>query len=769
MDQGTESQAEDRRSGTPEARPDVSQERASGPARAHAWLTTGPLSVGLLVFWIAAASLAVLYLPSFNTTQGSLSDLTPANAPAIKTEQQSLQLFRLPALSRVAIVQRNPAGLPAAAQKQTVSAAVNVDRRTGATPAGLLGAFPIVNAPGFAPGAHESGTTAITYLFFDPTLGWAQQTQMAHAYARADLTAPGTSVVGVSGSIPARLAQENEIQSKLIYVEVATVVLVCVIVAMVFGSLIAPLVTLFAGVVAYIVALHLVASIGRRLGYVAPAELEPLVVVLLLGIVTDYVIFYLSGMRTQLQEGLPRRLAARRTTAQFTPIIVTAGLMVAASTAALLVATQRYFRDFGPGMAISVVVGMVVSVTLVPALLALFGRRLFWPRRLPAVQTAEAAALTETTPPRTSRLRRLSTHRATALFVTLVCVAALMAGGSGLRRTHLGLDFVTSLPYGSEARRAAQAAQTGFAAGILSPTEVIVRQTGLAGRTGALAALEAGIGRQPGVFAVIGPREQAADPSLAFALAQNGDAARFLVVFNADPLGSSGIARFNGLRQAMPALLSQAGLSGASALYAGDTALAQYAVHRTLVDLARIGIAVAIIDLLLLAAFLRSALAPVYLLVASVLALAASIGVTTYLFENALGGEDLTYFVPFAAAVLLVSLGSDYNVFLVGRIWEERDRRPLRRAIEVAVPRARRAISAAALALALSFSLLAVVNLGSFRELAFLLAVGVLIDSFFVRSLLVPALVALFARSQPLAVAAKSTASDNIDEERNAA
>jgi RND superfamily putative drug exporter len=170
-------------------------------------------------------------------------------------------------------------------------------------------------------------------------------------------------------------------------------------------------------------------------------------------------------------------------------------------------------------------------------------------------------------------------------------------------------------------------------------------------------------------------------------------------------------------------------------------------VSSTMHDLVRIAIAVLVIDLVLLMLFLRALIAPLYLLAASVLALGASVGVIAYVFIVLLHAEDLTYYVPFAAAVLLVSLGSDYNVFLVGRIWEEARIRPLRRAIESAVPRARRAISVAALALALGFALLALIDLSSFRELAFLLAFGVLVDSFFVRSLLVPALVALFGRT----------------------
>ena len=94
-------------------------------------------------------------------------------------------------------------------------------------------------------------------------------------------------------------------------------------------------------------------------------------------------------------------------------------------------------------------------------------------------------------------------------------------------------------------------------------------------------------------------------------------------------------------------------------------------MSQTVHDLGRIAVVVIVIDLLLLIVFLRALVAPLYLLAASVLALAASIGVTTYFFQVVLQSQDLTYYVPFVASVLLIALGSDYNVFLVGRIWDE--------------------------------------------------------------------------------------------------
>ena len=137
-------------------------------------------------------------------------------------------------------------------------------------------------------------------------------------------------------------------------------------------------------------------------------------------------------------------------------------------------------------------------------------------------------------------------------------------------------------------------------------------------------------------------------------------------------------------------------------------------------------------------------MAPLYLLLASALAFTATLGLTTFVFQTLLGNEELTYYVPFAVAVLLVSLGSDYNVFLVGRIWQEAEHVDVRRAIAIAAPRASRTIAVAGLALALSFATLAFIPLRQFREFAFAMTVGVLLDAFVIRALLVPALVSLF-------------------------
>ncbi len=194
----------------------------------------------------------------------------------------------------------------------------------------------------------------------------------------------------------------------------------------------------------------------------------------------------------------------------------------------------------------------------------------------------------------------------------------------------------------------------------------------------------------------------------------------------------------------MPSLIAQAGLDPAPQVsFAGQTALAGETVAAVLDDLKVIGVVALLANLVLLMVFLRALVAPLYLVAASVLGLAATLGLATFFFQDLLGRDELTYYVPFATAVLLVALGSDYNVFVAGRIWREARWRRVPEAIAVATPSAAKAITVAGVALAASFALLAIVPLDAFQEFAFVMVVGVLIDTFVVRTLLIPALTAL--------------------------
>jgi len=696
--------------------------------------------------WIAAAVFATAFLPSIEESQsGALGDLVPNDAEAIDAELRASELFGFPVLSRAIVVQRDADGLSRGAQLATATRAVAINRDAVPRLERVGGALPLVNSFSIPPFTRETGTTALSYLLYPSDVGARDRVVLAERLAAiAERRQPG-SFTGVTGAIPAREAQSRIISDRLPLVELGTVLLVLLAVGLHYRAVLAPLVTLTAIAVSYLITIRVVAWIGERAGIAVPSEVQPVVVVLLFGILTDYAIFYLSRFRLRLAEGDPPRAAAQRSIGELSATIVAAGVTVAAAGAALVVADLGFFQAFGPGLALAVLLALCVAVTLIPALLAILGDRVYWPKRpgrdVPAAEGAEEMPEPARRRPVRARALRWATRR--PALTAAACAVLLLAGASGLLRLDVGQTLIRGLPRDDAAHAAYVQASRGFTAGVLSPTMVLVGAPGVVRRRAALRKLQAAIEDVPGVALVAGPAQQRLGVELGAVFSTSQDAVRYLVVFDADPLGASGIAALRRLRAALPAMAASAGLPDVRVSLAGDTALAEETVRLTADDLARVAPVVVVAVFLVLVAFLRALVAPLYLVASSVLALAASIGLTVYVFEDLAGYGELTYYVPFVASVLLVSLGSDYNVFLTGRIWQEAERRPLREAVAVGGARAASAITVAGIVLAASFALLALVPVRAFRELAFAMACGLVIDAFLVRTLLVPSVIAL--------------------------
>lgn len=705
---------------------------------------------------------ALTMLPSVAATGGGLSGVIGSGAPAIQAQIAAVQRFGLPLLSGTAVVQRDPSGLNPQAVRRAVLRALQVDQRTletGRQPGqDLLGALPLINVPQLVPGAREQNTTIVTYLFADPTLGLSGQDRVARTYT-AQIDQPTDGLIGVAGTIQTQSEERKILESRLPLVEAATLAAIALIVGLTFRSVVAPLVTLITAGIGYLLADRVIGSLAGAAGLIVPVEIEPIVIALMLGITTDYSIFFLSGVRRRLRSGQTNPAATTEAVSEYLTIVLTAGLTVAAGVAALVVAKSPLFHAFGPGLAVTVLVGVAVAVVLVPAMLGVLGRWAFWPYGLATQAPAGVgrAAISEPidagdpAPAAPSRVVRLLRNRGVAAVIAALVIAVLVVAGRPVTGLRSAVSPVAALPAGNPAREAAAAASAGFTAGILSPTGIVVSAPGITDRREALTTLVSQLHHQPGVDIVLGPNialpVQRLPDQVGVFLAPDGGAARMLVVFDSDPLGATAVGHLRELREAMPGLLTRTGLAGAQVSYIGDTAIGMSLVDQARADLVRVAVAVGLVNLLLLALFLRALVAPLYLLASSVLAVGAALGLTVALFQGPLGQDGLVFYIPFAAGVLLVSLGSDYTIFSVGYVWDESRRRPLRQALAVAVPRSTRAITAAGMTLAASFALAALIPLAPFYELAFAMAAGVLIDAFVVRSVLVPALISVVGRA----------------------
>src|SRR3954451_7282324 len=720
-------------------RPAVIEQAPSHPGfRAAYALATVLVAARWLIVagWVGGAVAALFLLPPLTTRSGGISDITSTDNPAIVAEARAARAFGFPVLSRTMLVQHDPAGLPQPVVEKAYQAARSLQQ--GGPQGGIAAALPVLNAAGVVPGSKQTGTTLVTYLYPQST-AFGTATRAAQGYAATHFDKAADRVVGVTGTVPARYEQTLLVDGALPWLEIVSVLSVVLIVGVAFRSVVAPLLTVATAGICYVLVTRLAGVVGERLAVVVPPDLEPLMVALMVGVTTDYVVYFLSGLRGELLDGQGRVVAARRSVATFAPIVAAAGFTVAAGVGALLVASTPAVRTFAPAMAVAVAVALVVALTFVPAVMGILGARAFWPR-LP--RSGDGRPLGATVRRGVVRLVRV---RPVAFLLALACIGGLTWLALPVQHIAVGLPLVRALPPDTEPARAADAATAGFAPGIVGPTLVVVQGADVGTRPDALLAFEDLLKREPHVAGVLGPKEDAALTAQAgrpveLFVAAARQTAQYVVILDVDPLDATAVGAVDGLKDRLPGLLRQAGLPGAKGAVAGDTAAVAAIVHESERDLAAILLAALLVNLIILAVVLRALVAPLLLLACTVLSVAATLGITVWLFQVKLGHPGLTFFVPLAAGVLLVALGSDYNLFAVGHIWQEARRRSLREAMLVALPRSSSAITTAGLALAASLGALALVPLRQFAELAFALVVGILLDTYLVRTLLVPAL-----------------------------
>ncbi|CAA9548434.1 MAG: hypothetical protein AVDCRST_MAG70-713 [uncultured Thermomicrobiales bacterium] len=468
------------------------------------------------------------------------------------------------------------------------------------------------------------------------------------------------------------------------------------------------------------------------------------------------------------------------------------------ATLALLLATLRSTATLGPLLALAIGLMLVAALTLVPAILTILGRFSFWPFRPnydvrsndPAIADEEAHGIW-------SRVAGVVARRPVGVLVSTVTVFLVMS--LGLLQFEQTYDQITGLPEGTESREGFELLREAFPAGELAPTDVYVRlpegsdlfapdtlarvdQVALAlASTDGVSAVSGpsrpfGTGGGPGPDQVAAAAaslpvpvrdairagedpasgEPPSDPALGEAIAlyavsagavsRSGNVAALAVTLDENPYGPAALAMVPDLRQTAKDAAERAGLARDAVLVGGETATVfdtREANDRdTLIVLPLILLAIGVI----LALLLRSLVAPLYLLATIILSYTATLGISTFVFTTVLGQEGVSGGTPFFLFVFLVALGVDYNIFLMVRIREETGRYGLAIGTRRALGRTGGVITSAGLILAGTFGALMTLPLQDLFQLGFAVALGVLLDTFIVRSLMVPAIVLLLGR-----------------------
>lgn len=729
-------------------------------------MTTGRLLV--LAGWLTAAAVVTVFPPEGRAASGGFGDLLPVDSTVLQVQQRILDEFRVPVLSGTTVVVHQSGGLSLLTRADSVLWALattqdNVEGRVPEAPGHIVAAIPV-----------PTGTPelTVTYLYVSEGTGLQNTVQLAEQYAEHFHNQP---LVGtyVTGFVPAQVAQGHHLRANIGLFEIASVVLILLIVAVAFRSLLAPLAVLGIAAVSYLVYLPVLETAAHAMGFDVPRHLEPVLLALLLGLVTDYCVLFFASLRDEVEAGRGSVEGTRRVLRRDAPIVAVAGLTVAGGTISLLAAPFQIFRALGPALALTVLVGLTVCLTLTPAVMSIMGWRLFTVLPVRGSSIRHSHAPGESRPPedakrRPSRSMELLTARGPALAVTVGVVVLLGLAAVPLAQARLDLSFTGALPKHDNVVQGAQLLADSGLRGISAPTEVLLEQDGITSQRAALSRLQSLIERQPGVVRVLGPVDLPVPQGQGVVLAKSGDAARYVVVYGSDPLAAEAIGHVRELQAELPALAREAGLPAARVSVTGQTVIASEVAQLTRSSLEATLLTALLVELLILVLYLRALVAPVVLLACSALSVIAALGLTTLLFQIVLG-QGLTFYAPFAAAVLLIALGSDYNVFAVASIWEEGSRRSLTDALRVAVPRTAWAITIAGVILAGTFVLVAIIPLSTFRQIAFAMSVGLLIDTLVVRPILTPAILTLLGRAASWPSRRFTTAADTADVDRPSA
>lgn len=618
----------------------------------------------------------------------------------------------------------------------------------------------------------------------------------ANSPLQAHLTGPAgilTDATAVFGSIDVTLL-------------LTTIGLVFVLLIVLYRSPILALLPLVAVGIALLMVDALL-GFGAKAGLFSVSTMSTsIATVLLFGAGTDYSIFIASRFREELQHTQDKHLAMQQTMRAIGEAITSSAATVILALLTLLFASLGLYSSLGPALAIAIIVMLLAGLTLVPALIAWLGRAAYWPF-VPRYQPEQVTASTKAPVIRGfwGRLGQWTVkHRVLAIASSVLLLVILALGNIGSQPS---LNFLTAFRVQTDSSRGYALLQQHFPAGTLAPTTALIQLHGTSPdayeHLVQLDAITLILQQVPGIATVLGPtrpdgKVPAIDPAVlqtniaaispnirdAIRTGQplapcNGPAcprrsAQFFttieayaastqyvspdnttvqlsIVLKDDPYSLVAINRIpalhNALVQALAANgLGQGAVTSASFHLAGQTAGLSDTLDDNQRDTFLIVPAVLLLVLLVLALLLRSLVAPLYLLGAVTLNFLAAIGACSFFFQHIVGQDGFYYAIPLYTFIFLVALGADYTIFLMSRVCEEIGRRGLRVGVPFAVSRTGGVITSAGLILAGTFLALTSVPLTLLYQLGICVAVGVLLDTFVVRGLLVPGMVALLGR-----------------------
>jgi putative drug exporter of the RND superfamily len=492
---------------------------------------------------------------------------------------------------------------------------------------------------------------------------------------------------------------------------IATLGLVLLLLLAVYRAPILALLPLLVVGLAYLVAIGISYLLIEADWIVVNAEGTMLLLVLIFGAGTDYSLLLVHRYR---EEG-DLATAVRESR----PAIIASGGTVIAAMLVLLVADLESTHWLGPVLAIGIAVMLAASFTLLPALLSILGDRAFWPatgiRGVPggASPTRDGGDPPDPRPSLWNRAADLVRQRSRLLIALVVGLLLFLSLGNLTNYETLGFGQGVTKP--TDSSRGTEALERHFPAGLGSPLTAVVKA-----EEAPLAAKE--LERLDSVQLVL-PAPVPADAAEAV----------IVLVLRGSPYGDEAEGAVEEIRDRLHTI-APGGLLGGVPVENLDVEETNARDTKLIVPLVLLVIG------LILIAVLRALVAPAYLIATVVASFAATLGLATFAFTEIFGAEGIAFNLELMAFIFLVALGVDYNIFLMTRAREEAAARGTREGTLAALVGTGGVITGAGLILAGTFATLTLLPLEELVQIGATVAIGVLLDTFLVRALLIPAI-----------------------------
>jgi RND superfamily putative drug exporter len=516
-------------------------------------------------------------------------------------------------------------------------------------------------------------------------------------HARSGLN---TYVTG-PGGIAADLEQVADDAGKTLLI--ATLSLVLVLLLFVYRAPLLALLPLLVVGTAYLVATGIAYLLIEAGAITVNTEGTFLLLVLIFGAGTDYSLLLVHRYREELRGGKAPELALPTALRESMPAIAASGGTVIAAMLVLLVADLESTHWLGPILAIGIAVMLAAAFTLLPALLALLGERAFWPAASSAKRAGDS---------RWTRLADLVRRRSRTIVLCVFGLLIVLSLGNLAHHGTIGFGQGETKPTNSS--EGTKVLGEHFPPGIGSPLTAVVKAEELDG--------------------VVAGMKQLDTVKLALPVPPTGesDETVVVVVLRGDPYSGEAADAVAAIRERLHEIAPGGLLGGIPA--------ENYDIEQTNArDTKLIVPLVLLVVGLILTLVLRALVAPAFLIVTVVASFAATLGLCTFLFST-FGSEGIAFDLVLLSFLFLVALGVDYNIFLMARAREESVARGTREGILAALVNTGGVVTGAGLILAGTFATLTLLPLEELVQIGATVAIGVLLDTFVVRALLIPAI-----------------------------